>query len=127
MIDETLGAVPPSARRVALLATRMTSEAGLYQSGVGRAGLGLVSPEGWQRRVDELIVTVKTSPDRAAAQRLWDGLVADAGAAGADTVLLGCTDLNAVDARVPGGVTLLDATECLARAVVRRYAGRAAG
>ena len=127
MIDETLGAVPPSARRVALLATRMTSEAGLYQSGVERAGLGLVSPEGWQRRVDELIVTIKTSPDHAAAQGAWDGLVADAGAAGADTVLLGCTDINAVDARVPEGVTLLDATECLARAVVRRYAGRAEG
>ncbi|HEX6624883.1 MAG TPA: amino acid racemase [Pyrinomonadaceae bacterium] len=127
MIDETLGAVPPAARRVALLATRMTSEAGLYQSGVARAGLCLVSPEGWQRRVDELIVTVKTSPDRAAAQGLWDGLVADAAEAGADTVLLGCTDLNAVDARVPAGVTLLDATACLARAVVRRYVERAAG
>src|SRR5215207_232752 len=115
MIDETLGAVPPSSQRVALLATRMTAEAGLYQSGVERAGLSLVSREGWQRRVDELIVTIKTSPDRAAAQGMWDGLVADAAGAGADTVLLGCTDLNAVDARVPEGVTLLDATGCLAR------------
>ena len=42
-------------------------------------------------------------------------------------MLLGCTDLNAVDARVPKGMTLLDATECLARAVVRRYVERAAG
>lgn len=121
MIDETLAAVPPSSRRVALLATRMTSDARLYQRGVERAGLELVTRDGWQTRVDNLITTIKTSPERAAAQAMWDGLVADAAAAGADTVLLGCTDLNAVNARVPEGLTLLDATECLARATVRRY------
>lgn len=121
MIEETLRAVPGSSRRVALLATRMTAEAGLYRRGVERAGLDLVSPGDWQTRVDTLIATVKTSPDRAAAQAMWDGLARDAAAAGADTVLLGCTDLNAVDARVPEGVTLLDATRCLARAAVRRY------
>ena len=102
MIDETLRAVPPSSRRVALLATRMTADAGLYQRGVERAGLGLVSRAGWQTRVDTLIATIKTSPDLAAAQGMWDALVSEAADAGADTVLLGCTDLNAVDARVDG-------------------------
>lgn len=121
MIDETLAAVPPAAERVALLATRTTADAGLYQRGAERAGLELVTPGGWQTRVDALIKTIKTSPDRAEAQRMWDGLVADAARAGADTVLLGCTDLNAVDARVPEGLTLFDATRCLARATVRRY------
>lgn len=121
MIDETLAAVPSSSKRIALLATRMTCDAGLYQRGVERAGLELVTRDGWQTRVDTLITTIKTSPDRAAAQTMWDGLVRDAAAAGADTVLLGCTDLNAVHARVPEGVTLLDATACLARATVRRY------
>lgn len=121
MIEETLAAVPPSAKRVALLATRTTADAGLYQRGAARAGLELVAPDGWQMRVDDLIKTVKTSPDRAEAQSMWDGLVADAARAGADTVLLGCTDLNAVGARVPAGLTLFDATQCLARATVRRY------
>ena len=121
MIDEALGAVPASSRRVALLATRMTADAGLYQRGVERAGLALVTREGWQTRVDTLISTVKTAPDGALAQEMWDGLVADAAAAGADTVLLGCTDLNVIEARVPAGLTLLDATECLARVAVRRY------
>lgn len=121
MIDETLAALPPKSVRVALLATRMTAGAGLYQHGIERAGLELVSREGWQARVDALISHIKTSPDRAASQRLWDALVADVAAAGADTVLLGCTDLNAVETRLPEGLTLLDATECLARAVVRRY------
>jgi aspartate racemase len=125
MIDETLRAVPASSKRVALLATRMTAGAGLYQRGVERAGLELVSREGWQTRVDTLITTIKSSPDLAAAQQMWDGLVSDAADAGADTVLLGCTDLNAVNARVPAGVTLLDATACLARAAVRRYAEEA--
>jgi aspartate racemase len=121
MIDEAVGAIPTGSRAVALFATRMTAEAGLYERGLAAAGLSLLAREEWQGRLDELIVTIKSSPDRAAAQAMWDALAADAAAAGADTILLGCTDLNAVEPRLPAGVRLLDATACLARAVVRHY------
>jgi aspartate racemase len=121
MIDETVGAVPPGSRRVALFATRMTAESGLSERGLAGAGLTLVAGEGWQARVYDLIAAVKASPDRAAPQAMWDALAADVAGAGADTVLLGCTDLNAVEPRLPAGLRLLDATACLARATVRRY------
>ena len=121
MIDEAVGAIPPESRAPALFATRMTAEAGLYERGVAAAGLRLLAREEWQRRVDELIVAIKSSPDRAAPQAMWDALAADVAEAGADTVILGCTDLNAVEPRLPAGLRLLDATACLARAVVRRY------
>ncbi|HEV3468164.1 MAG TPA: amino acid racemase [Pyrinomonadaceae bacterium] len=121
MIEEAVAALPLDSRALALFATRMTAEAGLYERGVAAAGLRLVAREEWQRRVDELIAAVKSSPDRAPAQAMWDSLAADVAAAGADTVILGCTDLNAVEPRLPAGLRLLDATRCLARAVVRRY------
>jgi aspartate racemase len=123
MIDEALATIPSSANAISVLATRMTMNAGMYQRGVEAAGLTVVSREGWQDRVDQLITSIKSSPDRAASQRLWDDLISDVATAGADTILLGCTDLNAVDNRLPDGLSLLDATECLARAVVRQAQG----
>lgn len=121
MIDEAVAALPADSRALALFATRMTAEAGLYERPLAAAGRRLLAREEWQRRADDLIAAVKASPDRAAAQAMWDALAADVAEAGADTILLGCTDLNAVRPRLPAGVRLLDATVCLARAVVRRY------
>jgi aspartate racemase len=121
MIDEAVRALPAGTKSPALFATRMTVEAGLYERGLAAAGLRLLAREEWQRRMDELILTIKAAPDRAAPQAMWDALAADVAAAGADTVILGCTDLNAVAPRLPAGVRLLDATACLARATVRRY------
>jgi aspartate racemase len=124
MIDETLGAIPESARRVTLFATPMTVAAGLYQRGIEQAGREIVMKESWQKRVDELIRAIKHSTDRLLPQRLWDDLVAEVAGDGTDTILLGCTDLNAIVPHVPEGVVLLDATECLAGATVARWAGR---
>jgi aspartate racemase len=121
MIEETAAAVPEGTRAPALFATRMTVEAGLYERALKAAGLRLLARDEWQRRMDELLLAIKASPDRAAPQELWDALAADVAAAGADTVILGCTDLNAVQPRLPAGLRLLDATACLARATVRRY------
>ena len=49
---------------------------------------------------------------------LWRNLVADLHAAGADTLLLACTDLNAVSAAADTSLVLIDATRCLAEATV---------
>jgi aspartate racemase len=120
MVDEALRAAPAPAARVALLATRPTVEAGIYQAAAAWAGLALASPERWQARVDQLIATIKTSPDRQAAAMLWRDLLADLAADRVDTILLACTDLNALRAE-HAGLTLLDATQCLAAATVRRW------
>lgn len=122
MIDETLLAMPPAVKKVALFAARMTAEAGLYQRGVKQKGLDLALTNDWQEEVDELITAVKTSADAALPRRLWDELTARVAADGADAILLACTDLNVVSQGLPEGVALVDATECLAKAVVREYA-----
>jgi aspartate racemase len=124
MVDEALRAMPVSASRIALLATRPTVEAGIYQAALTRARLELAPPDDRQGQVDRLIAAIKSSPDRREAERLWRALLAELAADGVDMALLACTDLNAVSAASPRGITLLDATQCLAAATVREWRRR---
>jgi aspartate racemase len=77
--------------------------------------------EAWQARVDSLILAIKSSADRAIAGALWHDLISDLETAGADTLVLACTDLNAVSTTAGTRTVLLDATRCLAQAVVRHW------
>lgn len=121
MIDTALAALPAASNTVALLATRPTVESRIYQDAVERAGKQLLLGEAWQARVDALILAIKSALDRAPARELWRELVADLQAAGADTLLLACTDLNAVSATVVMPLALVDATRCLAEATIRMW------
>jgi len=121
MADLALGSLPPASHTVALLATRPTVAARIYQDAIERAGKRLLAGETWQARVDELILAIKTSADRAMAHGRWRDLTADIRAAGADTLLLACTDLNAVSDTVESHLALVDATRCLAEATVRTW------
>jgi aspartate racemase len=121
MVDLTLGALPAAAATVAVLATRPTAEARIYQGVLQRAGKHVLGGEAWQARIDALILAIKSSADRAAAHALWQALIADLHAAGADTLLLACTDLNAVSATADTPLVLIDATCCLAEATVATW------
>jgi aspartate racemase len=80
-----------------------------------------LAAEAWQARVDALILAIKSSADRANAAALWRDLIRDLEAAGADTLLLACTDLNAVSGTADTRMAVVDATGCLAEAVVRQW------
>jgi aspartate racemase len=121
MVDLALGALPAASATVALLATRPTAEARVYQDALECAGKQLLAGEPWQARVDALILAIKSAVDRAAARELWRNLVADLHAAGADTLLLACTDLNLVSATVDIPLALVDATRRLAEATVETW------
>lgn len=121
MIDLALAALPATSNTLALLATRPTVEARIYQDVIERAGKRLLVGEIWQAQVDALILAIKSSSDRAAANVLWHNLVADLQAAGVDTLLLACTDLNAVSATLDTPLALVDATRCLAEATVKTW------
>jgi aspartate racemase len=121
MIDVALAALPAASNNVALLATRPTVEARIYQDAIEGAGRRLLVGESCQARVDALILAIKSSSDRAAARALWRDLVADLYIAGADTLLLACTDLNAVSATLDTPLALVDATRCLAEATVKTW------
>jgi aspartate racemase len=121
MVDLALRALPDDTGRVALLATRPTTAARVYQDALERAGRAVYLNETLQAQVDRLIQTIKTAPDRQAAIELWRDLLAALAANGLDTALLACTDLNAVSAAVSAPLELVDATACLAAATVRAW------
>jgi aspartate racemase len=121
MVDEALRALPLTSKTIALLATRPTVESRLYQAAIERAGRVVIAGEAWQQRVDQLILAIKSSGDRVALDAQWRQLVADLASAGADTLLLACTDLNVVGTSANTRIALLDATQCLAQAAVRTW------
>ena len=118
MIDLALQNVPPSTRRIALMATRPTVEANLYQGAIQARDITLVSQENWQQRVDGLISAIKTNQDSHRIQEGWRELMQEYEAAAIDTVLIACTDLNAINTSDVGQMRILDATQCLAAALV---------
>ncbi len=121
MINEVINTAPRTARRVALLAARPTVAAGIYRERLREAGLSLIASESWQTRTDALIRAIKTSAEYDLLQTMWYNLIVELENAGVDTIILACTDLNVVSTQVESNITMLDATRCLARAVVREW------
>lgn len=116
----------PLLRRVGLLATRATVALGLYHRALARRGLqALVPDELHQRLVDRAIYPpdgVKAGGHAAARPRVLRAarrLVE----AGAQCVVLGCTELPLVVGRGDLPVPVVDATDVLARAAVREALG----
>jgi len=121
MIDLALQNIPPSTRRMTLMATRPTVEANLYQIAIQLRSIELVSQENWQQQVDKLIRAIKTNQDSHSIQALWRALIHAYEAAAIDTVLIACTDINAINTSNAGRMTILDATQCLAAALVAQW------
>jgi len=121
MIDLAVQAIPPTARRIALLATRPTLAAGLYQTALAAAGRECIVDEAIQEQVDQLLRGIKTSAALHTLAAAWHDLVRDLARSGADTALIACTDLNVVSATEQAEIALLDATHCLARSVVQHW------
>jgi aspartate racemase len=120
---ESLIASGGSAKRVALLATRATIATGIYDRVVPDLGPPIVPDEPVQRLVDRAIAAVKAS-DLAAAQAAASVIADELLAAGAERLLLACTELPVAFARVRSEV-VVDATDALARACVRFSLGDA--
>ncbi|CAN5393750.1 amino acid racemase [soil metagenome] len=121
MLNLAVQNVPPSTRRMALIATRATQTAGLYQQAFQPTPIDLVADETWQQCVDVLIRTIKTDQDLPAARVIWRDLIHTCAASGIDTVLIACTDITAAVTAERDKITVLDATECLAAAVVTQW------
>jgi aspartate racemase len=121
MIDLAVQSIPPAATRIALLATRPTLAAGLYQTALAATGRDCIVDEAIQQQVDQLLRGIKTSSDPRSLAASWRDLMRDLSRAGADTALIACTDLNVVSAAEHPEIELLDATHCLARRVVQHW------
>ncbi|MDZ7630573.1 MAG: amino acid racemase [Gemmatimonadaceae bacterium] len=106
----------PTARRVAVLGSRATVRGGRYARALAARGMGQLDGSAWDEEIWAVIEEIKQGghPDARVAD-----LVARAESAGADAVILACTELSVVApplARVP----VLDSNDILARWCVTR-------
>lgn len=107
-------------RRVALMCTDGTLASGFYDRRLRAAGFDVtVPPETVQAGIMAAIQAVKAG-DRDTGRKLATSAAAELLNAGADILLLGCTELPIVMDEACSGLPLLDATEIFARACVAR-------
>lgn len=114
IVDETLKAIPENTKRVALLATEATVQAGIYQDGIAKRNIEYIHHETWQEMINQIITCIK-SGEIEKAHELWNALVLQLREA-VDTAIIACTDLNVVASE-----DFVDSSQCLAKAVVRMY------
>ncbi|WP_074610486.1 aspartate/glutamate racemase family protein [Bacillus cereus group sp. BfR-BA-01350] len=114
IVDETLQAIPETAKRVALLATEATVQAGIYQDGIAKRNIEYIHHETWQEMINQIITCIK-SGEIEKAHELWNTLVLQLRDE-VDTAIIACTDLNVV-----ANEDFVDSSQCLAKAVVRMY------
>ncbi|HGA0512583.1 TPA: aspartate/glutamate racemase family protein [Bacillus pacificus] len=116
MVDETLQAIPKNVKRVALLATEATVQAGIYQDGITKRDIEYIHHEKWQEMINQIITYIKPG-EVEEARELWNALVLQLREE-VDTAIIACTDLNVVASE-----DFVDSSQCLAKAVVRMYVG----
>ncbi|TKJ09164.1 amino acid racemase [Bacillus cereus] len=114
IVDETLKAIPETAKRVALLATEATVQAGIYQDGIAKRNIEYIHYEKWQTMINQIITYIK-SGEVEEAHKLWNALVVQLKDE-VDTAIIACTDLNVVASE-----DFVGSSQCLAKAVVRMY------
>ncbi|MCR6791134.1 putative amino-acid racemase [Bacillus paranthracis] len=114
IVDETLKAIPETAKRVALLATEATVQAGIYQDGIAKRNIEYIHHETWQEMINQIITCIK-SGEIEKAHELWNALVLQLREE-VDTAIIACTDLNVVAIE-----DFVDSSQCLAKTVVRMY------
>ncbi|TDT80684.1 aspartate racemase [Bacillus sp. AG1163] len=114
IVDETLQAIPENTKRVALLATEATVQAGIYQDGIAKRNIEYIHHEKWQDMINQIITYIKSGKVEE-ARELWNALVLQLREE-VDTAIIACTDLNVVAIE-----DFVDSSQCLAKAVVRMY------
>ncbi|PFD44397.1 amino-acid racemase [Bacillus cereus] len=114
IVDETLQAIPDNTKRVALLATQATVQAGIYQDGITKRDIEYIHNEKWQEMINQIITCIKCG-EVEEARKLWSALVLHLKNE-VDTAIIACTDLNVV-----ANEDFVDSSQCLADAVVRMY------
>ncbi len=119
MVESAVAALPANSRNVAILATRPTRDSGLYQRAISTVGLPAIATDGTQRLIDALLLRIERGETAVELQPAWRSVLDAAAEDGADTVLVACTDLNAVmGPEASDAPRVIDGTRALASRVV---------
>lgn len=123
ILDATLDELPKGCRTLGLLATEATLATGLYQQKIARHGLALVTPlAARQQAVMRAIYALKAG-DKPTAQALLFPEIVHLIARGADTVIMGCTEIPLIlgEQSARFSCHFIDSTSALVRAAIRWY------
>ena len=127
MTARDAGGLCPDLTRVGLLASSALLRIRLYEPWFERLGVGVLYPEpGVQGELMDLIRSVKAGRHTPGQVAACDRAAEDLQARGAQCLVVACTDLSVVAARLRTDLPLCDAADVLARAVVREALGTAA-
>ncbi len=118
MVELGTSAIPIHVKNVALIASRATTEAGIYQQCIRERGMMPLELT-WQKDVDRLIGSVRLSSAQRAIK--WRHIADQATAAGADVLLIACADLTTIRGDLDTALPIIDATQRLASGVVSEW------
>jgi aspartate racemase len=121
LVREALDAMEPRPRRVGLLASSALPRIGLYEASLGTCEREVVYPQpSLQTALMALIGAVKAEGVAAVDAEPLRVAAADLIGAGADVLLVACTELSALGDALAGtlDVPVVDAADVLARATV---------
>lgn len=119
MIEATLHRVPKDVK-VAILATEVTMESGLYQRGLEDSQQPIIHKARWQEKVNEILNVAKKKGWSKEVRQISDNLINEVKEAGAHCILLACTDLGRM-AEGHEEIHFIDTSKVLAEVLVARY------
>lgn len=121
IVKETTKKLPKEPQRVTLFATSSTFESGIYQKDIENAGHDFVFKTEWQIIINNLIKSIKSDKQAQDNLLLWNNLMGEIRKESINSIVIACTDLNAVLTKTKESVLFIDSSQCLAEAVVRKY------
>lgn len=123
ILDATLSELPSGCKTLGLLATDATLATGLYQQKIKQRGLALLTPLGARQQAVMQAIYALKGGDEQRAQVLLLPEIEHLIAAGADTLIMGCTEIPLIignhGARFD--CRFIDSTAALVRAAIRWY------
>jgi aspartate racemase len=108
----------PVARTVGLLATEGSIAAGIYSDALAEVGCATVVPGAAGQRIVNTIVYDQVKAGRPVDHHAFSGVVASLHDAGAQAVVLGCTELSVAYAGHLADPAVVDSLDVLARATI---------
>lgn len=121
IVKETIKRLPSVSQKVTLFGTSSTFESEIYQKGIIDGGHRFAFKDEWQLKLNNLIQNIKTNKESAQNIDLWNELIKDAEKESIESIIIACTDLNAVLKKMHPSINIVDSSKCLAEAVISKY------
>lgn len=119
IIDETVHAIDPAARRIGILATTACLDANVYQKAIANSGrMSLVPEPASQDLLAQLIYRIKSGDQSEPLRQEMTQLARSLVQKGAEAIIAGCTEIPIVLGQDDVEVPLISSSDVLARRTI---------